>query len=591
MAFTSTPTGRLPIGTPNVSALKRLLPFLTWMRSYRRSDLGGDLLAGLIVAVMLVPQAMAYAMLAGLPPRTGLYASIVPLIIYGFLGSSRVLSVGPVAIDSLLVAAALAPFAATGSPEYARLALTLALLVGIIQLLMGVLRLGFVVNFISQPVLVGFTNAAALVIALSQFKHLLGIAIPSSEQFHQQVWLLLSHLKEINWVTAGISAASITLLLFFRGLLGTLLGRWGLSSAWSMTITRGAPLLVVLLGTLLVKILHLDGGAGVRIVGEVPAGLPGLTLPTLDVGTVRALLPSALAIAAVAYMEAISTAKSLARKRRETIDSDQELVALGAANLGAAFTGAYPVTGGLSRSAVNYSAGANSGVASMVTAGLVALTVLFLTPLFYSLPNAVLASIIIVAVTNLFDWATVLHVWRYGWADFAALAITFLAVLAMGVANGILVGAALSLLLYLWRTSKPHIAVVGRVGTSEHYRNVLRFQATTWPDVVLLRIDESLYFANAGCLADAIMAQALDHAGVAHVVLIASAINDVDVSALDMLTTVAQDLKRMGIQLHLTDVKGPVMDRLACGGFVEQLGRAHFHLSAHEAMQALGRVN
>lgn len=578
------------MSSPSAPALTRLLPALRWLRTYRRSDLGGDLLAGLIVAVMLVPQSMAYAMLAGLPPKTGLYASIAPLIIYGLLGSSRVLSVGPVAIDSLLVAAALVPLAAVGGPEYTRLAITLAFLVGIIQLLLGLLRLGFVVNFVSQPVLTGFTNAAALVIALSQIKHLLGISVPSTEQFHQQVWLLLSHLNGINWATTTISAGGIGLLLFFRGRLGGLLGRWGIPPAWSMTITRSAPLLVVLLGTLAVRLFHLESLQAVRIVGEVPAGLPGLTLPLFDGGTLRLLLPAALAIAAVAYMEAISTAKSLARKRRETIDSDQELVALGAANLGAAFTGAYPVTGGLSRSAVNYSAGATSGVASMVTAALVALTVLFLTPLFYYLPNAVLASIIFVAVTNLFDWDSVRHVWRYGWADFAALAATFVAVLALGVANGILVGAGISLLLYLGRTSKPHIAVVGRVGSSEHYRNVLRFDVTTWPDVVLLRIDESLYFANAGCLADAIVAQAADHAGVAHVVLIASAINDVDVSALDMLTTVAQDLKRQGIQLHLTDVKGPVMDKLACGGFVELLGREHFHLSAHEAMKALGHV-
>jgi SulP family sulfate permease len=289
-------------------------------------------------------------------------------------------------------------------------------------------------------------------------------------------------------------------------------------------------------------------------------------------------------------MEAISTAKSLARKRRERVDADQELVALGAANLGAALTGGYPVTGGLSRSAVNHAAGANTGLASIVTAGLIALTVLLLTPLFHALPTAALAAIIVVAVTNLFDWPTVRFVARYSRADFASLAVTFLAVLLLGVANGILVGAGASLLLYLWRTSRPHIAVVGRVGQSEHYRNVLRHEVQTWPDVALLRIDESLYFANAGCLADAIMTQAADKPQVKAVVLIASAINDIDASALDMLAGVVQDLKRQGVALHLTDVKGPVMDKLASSGFVETLGRDHIHLSAHEAMKALGCV-
>jgi SulP family sulfate permease len=599
MAFTTTPTERHAIGSPRTISLRRLVPALDWMGRYQRKDLSGDLLAGLIVAVMLVPQAMAYAQLAGLPPAVGLYASIVPLLLYGVLGSSRVLSVGPVAIDSLLVAAAVGPLVAgaglvLGTPEAIstaiQLALTLAFMVGIIELVMGLLRLGFIVNFISQPVLVGFMNAAALVIAFSQVKTLLGVKVPSSERFFEQLWLLAINLASINWVTLAISALSIAILLFFRGPLGGLLQKWGLGPSLAMTITRSAPLLAVLVGTLLVRSFALDTTAGVRIVGAVPAGLPPLTLPSFDLATLRTLLPAALAIAAVGYMEAISTAKSLARKRRETIDSDQELVALGAANLGAAFTGGYPVTGGLSRSAVNHAAGARTGLASMTTAGLVAVAVLLLTPLFYSLPSAVLASIIVVAVTNLFDFKTVRLVARYSKADFAALLATFLSVLILGVATGILVGAALSLVLYLWRTSRPHIAVVGRLGEGEHYRNVLRYDVQTWPDVVLLRMDESLYFANAGALSDAVMAQVADECEVRHVVLIASAINTIDVTALDMLKGLVADLHRQGIDFHLTDVKGPVMDKLEAIGFVEQIGRDHVHLSAHAAMCALGKL-
>jgi len=600
MAFTSTPHSRLSMAAQRAPALERLLPVWGWLRRYKRADLSADLLAGLIVAVMLVPQAMAYALLAGLPPAAGLYASILPLLLYGLLGSSRVLAVGPVAIDSLLVAAAVAPLIASapgivaGSPEAmaygVQLAITLAFLVGTIELFMGLLRLGFIVNFISQPVLTGFTNAAALLIAVSQVKHLLGMKVPNSELFHEQIALLIANLGSINWATVAISALSLGVLLFFRGPLGKLLRARGWGEQSALTVTRTAPLVAVLLGVLLVRGLALDAGASVRVVGNVPAGLPPLTLPSFGWETLQSLLPAALAIAAVGYMEAISTAKSLARKRRESIDSDQELVALGAANLGAAFTGGYPVTGGLSRSAVNHSAGARTGLASITTSVLVAVAVLVLTPLFYSLPNAVLAAIIVVAVTNLFDWKTVRFVARYSKADFAALAVTFLAVLGMGVANGIVVGAGLSLVLYLWRTSKPHIAVVGRIGESEHYRNILRFEAQTWPDVVLVRIDESLYFANAGCLADAITAQAVQSPGVRHIVLIASAINTVDVTALDMLTGLVADLKRLGIEFHLTDVKGPVMDKLDTIGFIDQIGRDHVHLSAHEAMCALGKV-
>jgi SulP family sulfate permease len=495
-----------------------------------------------------------------------------------------------VAIDSLLVAAALAPLAVAGTPQYARLALTLAFLVGLIELALGLFRLGFLVNFVSRPVLVGFTNAAALVIALSQVKHLLGISIPSTENVVEQVVLLAQHASAINRVTAAIGLSCIALLLFFRSSLPRLLARAGLPPAAALTIARGAPLVAVLLATATVAAFGLNESAGVTIVGEVPAGLPSLTLPAFDPATLRALLPAAAAIAVVGYMEAISTAKSLASKRRERVDSDQELVALGAANLSAAFTGAYPVTGGLSRSAVNFSAGANTGLASLVTASLIAFTVLFLTPLFYYLPSAALAAVIVVAVANLFDLRTVRHVFRYSRSDALCLAVTFLAVLLLGVANGILVGAVASLVLFIWRTTRPHVAVVGRVDKSEHYRNVLRHDVETWPDVVLLRVDESLYFANAGALADAVMAQAAGNPQVKKIVLICSAVNLIDATALEMLTTLAQDLERLGIELHLTDVKGPVMDRLAAIGFVEQLGADHVHLSAHACLKALGYV-
>ncbi len=587
MAFTSAPNQRLPIGAGDAAGYA---PF-GWLRHYHRSDLSGDLLAGLVVAVMLVPQSMAYAMLAGLPPQTGLYAAMLPLFVYGLLGSSRVLSVGPAAIDSLLVAAAIMPLAAAGGPQYLGLALTLAFLVGLIELLMGLLRLGFLVSFISQPVLVGFVNAAALVIAVSQLKTLLGIPIPSSEKFLTQAGMLLTHLDGINWATVAISLLSLAILFTFKKLLGPQLRRAGLGETASLMITRSAPLLVVLLTTAAVAIFHLDVRYGVKIVGAVPAGLPALTAPSLDLTTLRTLMPAALAIAAVGYMEAISTAKSLARKRRERIHSNQELLALGAANLSASFTGGYVVTGGLARSAVNADAGVRTGVASMTTALLVALTALLLTPLFRQLPTAALSAIIFAAVLTLVDVATPRFVFRYSRADAAAMAATFLAVLLLGVADGILVGAALSLLLYIARTSRPHVAIVGRMGESELYRNVLRHKVTTWPTVVLLRVDESLYFANVGVLADVIMAQAADNPDIREIVLICVAINSIDASALETVRTLVDDLRRVHVDVHLTDVKGPVMDKLEAIGFVEQIGRDHIHLSAHEAMQVLGYLD
>ena len=342
-------------GLTNVH-IKRFFPFLDWLVHYRRADLTGDLLAGIIVAIMLVPQGMAYALLAGLPPQVGLYASIVPLFIYGLLGSSRTLAVGPVAIVSLMVAAGIAPLAGGDLALAIQLALTLALMVGVMQMTMGFLRVGFLVNFLSHPVLVGFTAAAAIVIGFSQVKHVLGFSVPRGE-FIETVRHTFTHLGETNLVTLSIGLGSILILLFFKYQLPALLTRVGFPTGLTVPLAKSAPLVVVLLGTLLVQIWGLNEAVGVKIVGEVPAGLPPLSLPTIDLNIWQVLLPTALAISFVGYMESISVAKSLASKRRQKVDADQELIGLGAANLGAAFTGGYPVTGGFSRSVVNFAAG------------------------------------------------------------------------------------------------------------------------------------------------------------------------------------------------------------------------------------------
>lgn len=576
--------------SPTRRALHRYLPALQWLPRYRRQDLVGDFIAGIIVAIMLVPQGMAYALLAGLPPQAGLYASILPLFLYGLFGTSRTLAVGPVAIVSLLTATGLTSLAEPGSAAYVQLALTLALLVGVLQAIMGLLRLGFLVNFLSHPVLAGFTSAAAIIIGFSQVKHLLGITMPRGEAFFAQVSAAAQNLGQTNLTTLALGAGSILGLLYFKSKLGKQLKQWGVPVAVAAPLTKSGPLLIVLLGTLLVWTFDLHTTAGVAIVGAVPAGAPPLTPPTRDLVTWEGLLPTALIISFVGYMESISVAKSLASKRRQKVDANQELVALGLANLGAAFTGGYPVTGGISRSIVNFAAGANSGLASIITAALIGLTVIFMTPLFYFLPQAALAAIIMVAVFSLIDIQTLRHVWRYNKADAASMLITFAAVLAIGVETGILIGIAAAMLLFIWRTSKPHAAIVGRLGQSEIYRNVRRHSVQTWPEVVAIRIDQSLYFANAKYLEDTILSTVAEQPAVKHLVLIGTAINFIDASALETLESLWQELHDAGVTLHLAAIKGPVMDRLQKTGFLAHVGPEHIHLSTHDAMKAIGCV-
>lgn len=431
--------------------LSRYLPRLGWLLNYSPQDLPGDLIAAVIVAIMLVPQSMAYSRLAGLPPQVGLYASILPLILYPLLGSTRTLAVGPVAMVSLLVATGMEKLADRGTSEYLALALTLAMLVGIIQLAMGLTRLGFLVNFLSHSVISGFTQAAALVIALSQLKDLMGITIPQTDRFYTLLFYLIQHLSETNFVTLCIGLGSIGILIYFNSFLEVQLNkRWAISDAMIMVTTKIAPLLVIVLGTLLVWGLKLNQNAAVKIVGTIPTGLPPITLPSFDVTLWQALLPVAVTISFVGFMESIAIAKSLASFRHENVDANQELIALGVANLGAAVTGGYPVTGGLSRSMVNFAAGANTGLASIIAALLIALTVLFCTPLFYFLPQASLAAIIIVAVWKLIDIAAIKDIWNYNKADAASLLVTFLAVLGVGIERGILVGTVTATFLYVW---------------------------------------------------------------------------------------------------------------------------------------------
>lgn len=578
---------------PSASSTKqgiwaRYLPFakdsLWWLR-YRREDLPGDLIAGLVTAILLVPQSMAYALLAGLPPQTGLYAAILPVIAYGFLGSSRALSVGPVAIISLLVASGLEPLAEPSSPEYGRLALGLALEAGLIQVGVGLLRLGFLANFLSHSVVTAFGSAAALIIAFSQLRHLLGVKIANTESF----WLLLQRLWQslegVNWATLGLGLLSIALLVYAQRKLPAQLRR--LPPLWVLILTKGAPLGAVFLTTLLVWGLNLSERAGVAVVGSIPAGLPPLTFPWLSWPEWRALLPTALAISSVGFTESYAVGQSLASQRRQKVDPNQDLVALGVANLAAATSGGYPLTGGISRSVVNFQAGANSGLASVVTGSLIALAVIWLMPLFTFLPQTTLAAIVLVAVLGLVDFHPLLQSWRYDRGDALVWLVTFASVLGIGVEPGIGLGVLVSILLFLWRASRPHIAIVGQVPGTEHYRNVLRHEVITDPRILAVRVDESLFFANAAYLQESILQEVAARPAVEQVLLVASAINFVDGSALEALAQLVERLQQMGVGFALAEVKGPVMDRLKRAGFVEKVGAERFFLSTHQAMQVL----
>jgi sulfate permease, SulP family len=562
--------------------IAQVIPFVSWMRGYDREQFIGDLIAGMIVAVMLIPQSMAYALLAGLPPQVGLYASIAPLMVYGLLGSSRVLAVGPTALVSLLVMAGVSQFAEPGTPEFIGLVLTLTLMSAVLQVVMGVARIGFLVNFLSHPVLSGFTSAAAVIIGMSQLKHLTGIDIPRLEHVYQTLGYAVQHAGQLDPVTMLFGGASVALLFYAKGVLGDQLRRRGVPENIRVPLTKLGPLVVVLLGTVIVWITRAD----VAIVGEVPAGLPGLTLPDTTPATLGLLLPTALTISLMGYMESISIAKSLASKRREKIDPNQELIALGAANFASVFTGGYPITGGLSRSVVNFSAGARTGLASIITAGLIVLTVLFLTPLFYYLPQAALAAIIVVAVASLFDLKTLRHTWRTSRPDAAALIVTFVAVLVLGIERGILLGVGTAIFLHLWASSRPPIKELGRLLGTEQYYDIQRYDVETQPDVYVMRVDGSLYFPNAHYVEEHILEIIATRPQINSVVLVCSAMNTIDASAIHVLTALLDELSSAGIRLHLAEVKPQAMQRLVRSGVLGQLGESNVHKSTFEAYLA-----
>lgn len=540
--------------------------------------------AAVIVTVMLIPQSLAYAMLAGLPPEVGLYASILPLIAYAVFGTSRALAVGPVAVISLMTASTIGAAHLPDGVSVLMAAVTLAVMSGLMLLAMGIFRLGFLASFLSHPVISGFITASGILIAMGQVRHILGLSIPSGDAV-QTAFAIVQSFGDSNLPTLLIGAGSLLFLLWVRVAMGSFLVRLGTGRRLASFLTKAGPVLVVIVTTLLVWKLDLVS-SGVRVVGDIPQGFPGLSIPSFDPDLVIQFAVPALLISVIGFVESVSVAQTLAAKRRQRIVPDQELVALGASNIAAGFSGGYPVTGGFARSVVNFDAGAQTPAAGFMTAIAIALATFFLTPFLYFLPHATLAATIIVAVLSLVDLGAVRRVWDYSKRDFSAMMATICITLLFGVEPGVVSGVLLSIILHLHHTSRPHIAVVGLVPGTEHFRNIHRHKVRTGTRVLTVRPDESLYFANSRYLEDRVYDLIAGNPEVAHLVLMCPAINEIDASGLESLEDINLRLRDAGVTFHLSEVKGPVMDRLARTDFLSHLSGQVF-LSQFAAITTL----
>ncbi|WP_227718198.1 SulP family inorganic anion transporter [Microbulbifer sp. Q7] len=549
--------------------LGRVVPAVTWLRGYSLAALHKDLLAAVIVTIMLIPQSLAYALLAGLPAEVGLYASIAPLVAYALFGSSRTLSVGPVAVASLMSAAALGQVAAQGTADYLSAAVLLALLSGLFLLLLGILRLGFLANFLSHPVISGFITASGILIAFSQLKHLMGVSA-HGDNLPELLHSMYAGLGSINLYTLLLGAGVVAFLFWSRRGAVALLQRCSLSRNAAALVVKAAPVVGVIVTVLLASGFDLES-RGVKLVGEIPSGLPSFGWPSFSLALIQQLWMPAVMISIIGYVESISVGKTLGAKRRQKVDMNQELIGLGAANMAAGVSGGFPVTGGFSRSVVNFDAGAETQLASVFTAIGIALAAIFLTPFLYYLPKATLAATIIVAVLSLVDFSILQKTWRFSPSDFFAVLVTIVVTLLFGVEAGVSCGVVASIVLFLYRTSKPHIAEVGLVEGTEHFRNIKRHTVLTVPQILTIRVDESLMFSNAAFLEERIYADVASNPEIRHVILMCSAVNEIDWSALETLESINVQLAEGGVCLHLSEVKGPVMDSLQRSGFLNEI--------------------
>ena len=553
--------------------MKKYIPILDWLPNYKKKNLSGDLSAGITVGVMLIPQGMAYAMLAGLKPIYGLYAATVPLILYAIFGTSRQLAVGPVAVVSLLIASGVGALAEIGSDSFLGMAILLSLLIGVFQLIMGVFKVGFIVNFLSHPVLSGFISAAAVYIAFSQMKHVLGISIPRGK-VHETAYNIYLKFGEINKYTLAVGLGGIVTIIVLK----------------KINKRIPFPLVVVLLGMGVGYALGLDAMPyNVSIVGDVPDGLPSFTVPTVTYEAVTSLLPIALTIALIGFTESIAVAKSIQKKHKNyEIDASQELLALGIANIGASFFQAFPTMGGFARSAVNDQSGAKTNLAGIISTTVVILTLLFLTPYFYYLPNAILASIIIVAVFGLIDFKEAKHLWKTDRRDFAMFIITAIATLTLGVEQGIMVGVGVSIVGLILRVSYPHMAELGLDEQSRKYLNVERFEHINPADEILIvRLDAQLFFANTRYFLDKLKSLEEKRGDIKAVIIDASGVNGMDSSAVHAISDLVEDYQKRNIRFLMTSVKGPVRDILRRTVLRNKIGEDNFFLSIDDALTYL----
>ena len=549
-----------------------IFPALKWLKTYHPRHFKADVVAALIVLAMLVPQGMAYAMLAGLPPVMGIYASILPMIIYAFTGSSTTLSIGPVAIISMMVFSALQPLFAVGSTAYIEAACLLAIMVGIISLILGLFRFGFLIQLISHPVIKSFIIASALLIALGQFKFLLDIPLQTNN-IPEFIGSLVNNFHHISFLSVGVSLAAIIILVF--------LPKWVRSDFLNKTI----PLLLVLSSIIVVYAFSLDQH-GLKTVGIIPTGLPSFHFPTWNFDLVQKLLPSAFIIAMISFVESLAIAQATALQKRDDLNSNQELIALGLANIAAGINMGFAVSGSLSRTVVNSDAGAKTPMSGVMSSLLMIAVSLYFTSFFQNLPLTILAATIFVSIWKLVSFLPFFETWKYSKADGLAMWATFLGVTCIDISTGLVIGIILTFILLLWRISRPHIAVIGLVEGTQHFRNVSRYDVLTTETIASFRIDENLNFLNAHVLKGYIITELSHNPQIQHVVINCSSISNIDLSAVEMLEDLNRELLQLGIQLHLSEVKSPVMDRLNSSRLINMLSGKIF-LSHYQAIQTL----
>ena len=550
---------------------KKYIPILDWLPNYKKEWFKGDLGAGLTVGIMLIPQGIAYAMIAGLPPIYGLYTAMIPQIVYAIFGTSRQLAVGPVAMDSLIVASGVAALAQIGTENFIEFAILLAFMMGFLQVVFGFFKLGFLVNFLSRPVISGFTSAAALIIGLNQLKHLLGIQIVRDNKIHTLILDAFQNISEINWLTFAIGAVSILILIFLK----------------RITTKIPAALVVVVLGIVLVRVFHLEQ-FGVKILGEIPRGLPEFTIPKFEKNTLIDLFPIALTLSFIAFLEAISVAKAIEIKHTDyKISPNQELIAIGLGNIVGSFFQTYPATGGLSRTAVNNQTGAKTPLAAIISGLIVGVTLLFLTPVFFYLPKAVLGAIIVVAVYGLLDFSMPKELLTYSKRELIILNITLLVTATVGIKEGIFIGIILSLAMLIYRSTKPHFAVLGQVKDTHFYRNVNRFEGllNISDDILIVRFDAQLYFANVSFFKDKLDEFVTEKGSQLKLIIIdGESINSIDSSGIFMLKDVMNKYKNMGIEIAFSGMKGPVRDILDKSEIIKKIDYSNCFMSIQEAV-------